>query len=298
MVETAVVVNPAAASGKAPALWRSLAAEHPTLASARRIEVTGVAAAQQAIVAAIDSGIERLIVVGGDGSIHLAANVLLEHEQGMRVALGIVPSGTGSDLARTLGIPREPRAALRHLLAGGERSIDTIAMETADGRRRHVMNVASAGISGLVDAAVNAMPTRTQLAYLQATLSALRRFVPVTARVEVDGETWFDGSLFLLAVANGTTFGRGMRIAPRAELDDGLLDVVLIRAAPLWRIALQLPRVYLGTHLKSPFVQWIRGREVRLVPQADMPPFDLDGETWDPAAATWRVQPASLRILG
>ena len=109
--------------------------------------------------------------------------------------------------------------------------------------------------------------------------------------MEVDGELWHDGGVFLLAVANGRSFGKGMRIAPRAEVDDGLADLVLVRPLPGWQVPLQLPRLYLGRHLGSPYVDWRRARRVRLEPAGGLPPFDLDGETLPSGAGRVRTPP-------
>jgi diacylglycerol kinase (ATP) len=85
-----------------------------------------------------------------------------------------------------------------------------------------------------VDEAVNAVPNRGRTTFLSATLAALRRYACVPVRVALDGKPWFEGPLFLLAVANGTTFGKGMRVAPRARPDDGTFDVVAVAEVSGW----------------------------------------------------------------
>ena len=167
----------------------------------------------------------------------------------------------------------------------------------AAGETRYALNVASAGISGLVDELVNAQGVRGSTAFLTATLTALRRYRPFTARVEVDGELWHDGGVFLLAVANGRSFGKGMRIAPRAEVDDGLADLVLVKPLPGWLVPLELPRLYLGHHLGSRYVDWRRARHVRLEPAGGLPPFDVDGETLPSGAADFEILPGALRFV-
>ena len=115
--------------------------------------------------------------------------------------------------------------------------------------------------------------------------------------MEVDGELWHDGGVFLLAVANGRSFGKGMRIAPRAEVDDGFADLVLVRPLPGWLVPFELPRLYLGRHLGSRYVDWRRARHVRLVPAGALPPFDVDGETLPSGAADFELLPAALRFV-
>lgn len=295
--DTVVVVNPGAAGGRVGRVWDEL--RHvPALAAARIVHAADPATARAEIAATVVDGAARILALGGDGSLHLIANIVLELGRGAEVAIGIVPVGTGGDLARALGVTRDPRTALERALAAHPRPLDAIEVVTDDGRRRYVLNVASAGISGVVDEAVNARPDRGPAAYLAATLGAIWRYRNRPCRVSVDGQPWFEGEVFLVAVANGTSFGRGMRVAPEARPDDGEADIVLIEPIPRWRLVFQMPRIYRGTHLADRHrVRWRRGREVRFEPLAPFPPFDLDGEVFAAAAARFAVLPAALRVL-
>jgi diacylglycerol kinase (ATP) len=296
---TLFLMNPKAGSGRAGQVWDGLRAALPAHPRAiRAITAADPAAADRELAQALaDGSPERLIVVGGDGSVHLAVNTLFRMGVQDRVSLGLVPAGTGSDLARTLGLPREPRAALERALTAPPSPLDALAV-LMDGREPHwALNVASAGISGLVDEMVNAQPVRGTTAFLTATLKALGRYQPFTARVELDGELWYQGGVFLLAIANGRFFGKGMRVAPRAEVDDGLADVVLVRPMPRWQIPLRMPRIYLGTHLDQPNVAWRRARRIRLEPEGPFPPFDVDGELLPSGAATFELLPGVLRFI-
>jgi diacylglycerol kinase (ATP) len=296
-VKLVAVVNPTAGGGRAGSVWEELRRSDARLSHAELVCADGVSRTREALGALLDQGADRLIVFGGDGSLHLVGNLVLERGLGRDVSIGFVPLGTGSDLARALGIPRHRRQALERALDAPPRSLDALELRTGDGRRRFVLNVASAGISGPVDEAVNAIPGRGRAAYLWATLGALRRYRPAPCRVIVDGELWHEGGVLLVAVANGTSFGRGMKIAPRARVDDGEADVVLIRPVATWQLMFRLPQIYLGTHLDSPLVRWGRCRSVRLEPLGEIPPFDLDGEVFPSAAAEIRVLPCALRFL-
>jgi len=251
---------------------------------------------READLAAALPGAGRLLVVGGDGTLHRSVNLLDAAGALPELPLALLPIGTGCDFARSVALPPRPRAVIARLLAARPRAIDLLEVGPA-AQRRLAVNVASAGISGLVDELVNGKPQRGALAFFAATLRALARFRAVPCRVAVDGEPWHEGATYLLAVANGTSFGKGMRIAPAARLDDGLADVVLVRGAARWQLPFQLPRLYLGTHLSAPFVAFRRAREVRLEPLAPLPPLDLDGETAPAGAATFRVLPGRLRLL-
>jgi diacylglycerol kinase (ATP) len=149
----------------------------------------------------------------------------------------------------------------------------------------------------LVDQEVNALPRRSQTAYLSATLRALGRYRPVPCRIAVDGDPWYEGDVFLLAVANGRSFGKGMRIAPKAEVADGLADIVLVEEVPRWQLPLRLPQLYLGRHLNAAPVRCRRGRRVEIEPLGELPPFDVDGEEMVSGAAAIEIVPQALRFL-
>jgi diacylglycerol kinase (ATP) len=296
--ETVVLVNPRAGSGRGAVVWERARAEVEG-AEQLRVVLAGEpeAAARQLGEALGDPEVRRLIAVGGDGTLHLAANRLVAHGLTERVALGMVPAGTGSDLAKALGLPRAPAAALRHALGAEPRAIDLLRVECG-GHRRVVLNVASAGISGPVAERVNATPVKRPTVYLTGALAAVATYRPFHGRVTVDGESFYDGGVYLLAVANGPAFGKGMKVAPGARMDDGLAEVVVVEAMPRWRVPLRLPRLYLGTILGSRAVQHRRGRHVELHSPDPLPPLEIDGETL-PATSPLTIDllPSSLRFL-
>lgn len=295
MSATAVLVNPRAGGGCAGQRWQRWRAHARRLAPLTEYVADGKASALRAVRRAVEEGCERLVVWGGDGTVHLVAGALLEAGAGAHVVLGLVPAGTGSDLARALAVPRRIAPALRRALAGAPQPCDA---GRCDGRQASFffVNIASAGLSGMVDEQVNAQPERGATAFLRATVRAIRAYRAVPARVEVDGATWFENELLLLAVANGTTFGKGMRVAPGADPHDGVFDVVAVRAMTRRRLLGELPRLYLGRHLGAAPVAYTRGRQVRLLPQAALPPFDADGETYASGEAVFTVLPGALRI--
>ncbi|HSL84748.1 MAG TPA: diacylglycerol kinase family protein [Thermoanaerobaculia bacterium] len=312
-MRTIVIVNRGAGGGRGCRVWERTAEAEPLLDGAGVIARASAEEALAELDALLDgragseggglSGIDRLLVVGGDGTLSRVADHLLARAGGrpVEVPLGLVPAGTGSDLAAALGVPRDPAKALRHALdparGARPRPIDALEMTGPGGRRRFGVNVVSAGVSGEVDQAIAVLPKRGATTYLKATLGALARYRPFPCRIAVDGEPWHEGDLLLLAVANGPTFGRGMKIAPDAELDDGLADLVLVPRLPAVQVPIQLPRLYLGKHLTSRYVHFRRGRTLHFEPLADMPPFDVDGDTWPGGPVQIQVRPKALRIL-
>lgn len=297
MREALVVVNSAAGGGRAGEAWSQIEPLAHRLADIEVVTPTGAQATRAAIAAALELGCERVVAFGGDGTVHLVVNSLLAAGAGGDVTLGVVPAGTGSDMARALAVPRDARSALRRALLGLPVPLDA-GRCTGDRGSFHFVNIASAGIGGMVDEMVNAIPGRGTTAFLRATLAALRRYRCVPVRIALDGEAWFEGPILLAAVANGTCFGKGMRAAPQARTDDGLFDVVVageIGGPDLVRRLLQL---YLGRHLDAKPVRWRRAREVRLQPLAPLPVFDADGETYPSGPATFTMLPGALRVAG
>lgn len=295
MSTAAVLVNPLAGGGRAGRLWERWRQRARRLGFTAELVADGAAAALQAVRRLVEEGCERLVVWGGDGTVHLVAGALLEVGAGARVTLGLVPAGTGSDLLRAFAVPRRIGPALRRALLGASQRCDA---GRCDGLRASFffVNIASAGLSGMVDQQVNAQPERGATAFLRATLRAIRAYRAAPVRVEVDGAEWFEDRLLLLAVANGTTFGKGMRVAPGADPGDGVFDVVAVRAVSTLRLVRELPRLYLGWHLSAAPVRHTRGRQVRLNPGAPLPPFDADGETYPSGEAMFTVLPGALRI--
>lgn len=291
-------VNPAAGSGRAGMVWEALVGGHPELQAARLVREADLRLARERLAAALAAPeVRGLVAIGGDGTLHQVANVLLDQGVAERVALGVVPAGTGSDLARTLGVPSDPSAALQSALEGRPRPLDAIHVRRDDGTARYVVNTASAGVSGLVVEAVNALARRGRVTYLAATVRALLRYRPLPCRVTVDGVPFYEGPTFLFAVANGPTFGQGMRVAPPAQVDDGLAEVVVAGDLPRWQLPVYLPWLFLGKHLGRRRVYHRQGRRVRWEPLVPFPPFELDGEALANGPAEMTMLPGALRVL-
>lgn len=286
------VCNPAAGGGKATAIKKRIERIRPgeTWIEGKTADEAGDLLRR----ALEDPDVSRVVTVGGDGTVHGVAEVLLESGLAQRVALAVVPAGTGSDFARGLGIPGRPAEALRRALEHEPRPIDAIAVETDSGRRTFCLNIASAGLSGAVDTAVNA--TERHGSYLWTTVKAVLGYRPVSCRVLADGKELVDGPFFVVAMANGRYFGKGMKVAPDAEVDDGLLDVVAVPPVPKWQLPLRLPQFLFGLHVRMPEVSVVRAKEVRIEPPDGFFPYDLDGETLDAEPATFRVLAGALKF--
>jgi diacylglycerol kinase (ATP) len=310
--KTVIIVNPAARGGWPRRKWpvlepvlRSELGAVDILFTSRTGE--GAELARQAA----QRGAELVVALGGDGTVSEVAAGLLGAAEDLGAeeapcALGYLPCATGGDLRRTLGCPEELREAARAIASAGERRLDAGRIEYTgfDGRARrgYFLNVASAGLSGLVDHLVNdspkALPGRA--AFLLASLRATARYKNPAVRIRLDDRPSEERRLYVLAVANGGYFGGGMHIAPEAEIDDGQLEVVTL--GDLSRLeALRVgARIYRGEHLTLPKVHAARARTVRaepVDPEAKVL-LDVDGETPGRLPATWTVLPGAVRYRG
>lgn len=296
------LVNPTAGNGRALVAWRRLLASTPRANELLEIITPDPESSRRELADVLAAGgIDRVIAVGGDGTAHLVINVLLEGGFADHIALGLIPAGTGSDLARGLGLPRRPEAAFQALFSTAPKPMDAVRIETSDGRHRYIANIASAGLSGKILSAL-AAPTSQQQekqkkSYLATTVRELLTYRPVPYRLQVEGETVFEGPVFLIAAANGCFFGGGMQVAPRARINDGNIEIVVIPPVPKWQLPLRLPQFLTGRHIHLPMVISRKARHLLLECLEDPPPFDLDGEIFHASALEAQILPHVLRIL-
>ena len=282
------LVNPSSGGGSGrralPAIRAALPKGAPLVVSR---DGTHLAAEARRAVA---EGVDRLIVAGGDGTFHLVVPALL----GSATCLGLVPLGRGNDYAVTLGAPRAVPEAVAHALTARERLLDVGRV----GEHRFAF-YAGAGFDSAVSATADGHSRRlpSSITYILATLRTLAWFRPLAARVEWRGGS-FEGELMFATVCNGPMFGGGMLIAPGAELDDGLLDLVLVRRVSKLELLRVFPRVFRGTHVDHPAISIHRTPWVRLRFASDAL-LGCDGEVLGPVPAEGLevdLLPRALRV--
>ncbi len=282
-----LLVNPASGTGRGPAVAVPVA--RVLREAGATVELTyspgPVRCAELAREAAGRGDV--VVAVGGDGMVSSVAGAVVEAGG----VLGIVPSGRGDDFARMLGIGRDPEQVAQTLLEAAPRTVDVI-----DAGRRLVFGSVYAGVDSLASEIVERvrrLPVSTQYAY--AAVRALLGFSPTRYTIEVDGTT-YDEDAYTVVVANSAYYGNGMRIAPAASLTDGLLDVVVVRAASKLRLLRCMPKLYDGSHVDLDEVRVLTGRQVRLSSAAPVTAYG-DGERLAPLPVEARVLPGALQVL-
>jgi diacylglycerol kinase (ATP) len=305
VLRTLVIVNPHSGGGATGRRWRKLEPRVREALGAAEIEQTrGARDAERLAREAVRAGIERVVVAGGDGTLAEVATGLLRAQLGSYAELALLPMGTGCDFARTLGIPRDPIAALEVVRTGKARRIDaghaSYAGKGGAPTDSYFVNAASFGVSSLVVELAQRSARRLggTVAFALATVRALLSYQSARIALRVDGEVACEGRLALVAAANGRHFGSGMQIAPDARVDDGWLDVVCVECASGVRLIPKLPKLYRGTLLGDPVVRFRRGRRI----EADAAPgavlLELDGEPVGALPAQLELRPGALSVIG
>ncbi|MBD8869534.1 diacylglycerol/lipid kinase family protein [Nocardioides donggukensis] len=286
--QIALLVNPTAGRGRG--------ARSAVLAAARLREAGFVVRelvgrdaeeARELGSAAVAEGPEALVVCGGDGLVHLGAGLVA----GTGTALGVIPAGTGNDLARYLDLPRtDPVAAADRIVASRTRRIDL-----ARSGGRHFVTVLAAGFDAVVNERANRMRwPRGQMRYTLATIAELRTFQPIRYTLDLDGVER-RAEAMLVAVGNGPSFGGGLRITEGASFDDGWLDVVLIRPLSRAELVRAYPRLFNGTIVDHPAYERHRVRRVTLA-APDIVTY-ADGERFGALPLTVECVPGALTVI-
>lgn len=291
-----VAINPSAAFGRGS----TVGAQVVSALRAVGLEVTALSEQSfDDLVAAtrhaLEIGTSALVMVGGDGMVNLGANLLA----GSSIPLGIVPSGTGNDTARGLGIPLDDTdaaiAVLIDALSRPPRVIDAARVRAPGGQWRWFVGVLAAGFDAVVNERANLM--RWPRGRSRYTLALLRELVvlrPRSYRLVLDGvESQVEA--MLVSVGNNTSIGGGMLVTPNALLDDGLLDVLVVRPLSRLEFLRIFPRVFKGTHLTDPRVTVHRARTVSI--DSEGLAAYADGERIGPLPLAIEVVPEALRVL-
>ena len=294
-----ILLNPIAGAGRASRLVHHIA----TLSGESAVLVVGASADHVSELArdAVSEGYSRVIAAGGDGTVQAVLNGLMASDE-PRPRLGIVPVGSGNDLARSLGLPRSLSGAVDLAMHGPCAPVD-LGLAHAEGAARWFGSAAGVGFDAQVAAAMAGKRRtwqRGRIGYLATTLAELRRTrnhrVRLTAQ---DGEAASTEELTILlaVVANGAYYGGGMRIAPDATVSDGLLDLITLADVSRMTALRQLPNLYRGTHLRHPAVSARHLTAIEIEPLDGEPlPLHLDGEPWQRTPVRIELHPQAIAV--
>lgn len=308
-MKTLAVINPRSGAGRMATtsgrIARLLAPLGPSLDLAF---TSGPMDAARCTRQGLKDGVERIVAVGGDGTVNEVVNGFFDHGAAVNpdAELAIVEFGTGGDLRKTLGIPDDPRAAVARIVSGSPHRMDVgrLSLNGHNGRptERLFLNVASFGVSGntvrRVDGNQRFKRITGGLAYAVAAFVEVMSYQPRRVRITLDNQPTEEIDLIACAVCNGRYFGGGMKIAPMAEPDDGWFDVITIEKAPKLELLSTIPALFTGRHLEKSCVRHVRARRVsaELVESGKQMFVETDGESAGLLTARFDVLPKVLTL--
>jgi diacylglycerol kinase (ATP) len=284
-----ILVNPNAGRGKARVVLREV------LEVIRRggisADVQESRDAQHLLALSRQAAAEKpdaIVSLGGDGTQHYVLNGIM----GSEIPLGVIPCGSGNDLAKGLGIPLQARAAAEVLCAGNTRRVDL-------GRAGNTVFscIAGAGFDSVVTRYANERVRRLKgsLAYAWSILRSLENYRPEPLEIVSDVQR-FSGEVIFAVVGNNVSYGGGIHLTPRARLDDGLLDVCIVPYIGKWELLRWVPSAYRGLHLRHPRIVYFQARQVSLHSTSRLELFG-DGEFLQELPAAIEVVPGALPII-
>lgn len=304
MSSTLYILNPAAGHGRAAGVWESFKdAAGGKISDADCARTSGPGHAAELAEKGAAAGADRLVAVGGDGTFSemLEGVMRLPADRRRALALAALPAGSGCDLARHLSYPRNHAEFLAMLERGQRRSLDVgrVRCLGLDGlpHERHFVNIAAFGLAGEVAHSIKISGKKFggTVSYALCSARALLTARPLRLRLNADGAD-LSGSYHMGVLANTTSMGGGMLVAPCAKDDDGALDLVLVAGMSRLKLWRNFPRLYRGTHLKEPGISL---REVKVLrAEADVPVYlNIDGEADGMFPAEFEVLPRAVTVL-
>lgn len=290
-MKTCVILNPRAGT----ALAQGQLAEHlRRVPGLTIVETKQPGDGRRLATEAVRSGCDLLVAAGGDGTINEVLNGMAADFG--RAAFGILPLGTANDFARTINLPADVPAAIEILLAGQTEPVDVIRYTGTE--PRYFLNVSAGGFSGLVNEALTDEMKQTwgPLAYLRSAAAVLPNLTDYRTFIACDDGPEQKLHLYNMVVANARYVAGGIPIAPEAQLNDGLADIIIVPAASILELAVLGPQILLGAHLASELIHFRRIRKISVRSEPGMW-FNVDGELIANVPATFEVLPRVLKLV-
>jgi diacylglycerol kinase (ATP) len=230
---------------------------------------------------------EVVVAVGGDGTVNEIASAIV----GTGTCLGIIPFGSGNGLARFLNVPMDTEQAIKTLTKGKVEAIDSATLNG-----KPFFNMAGIGFDAHIAETFSQNKKRGFITYITSTFQEFNKYKPQLYQIEIDGKV-HQREAFMISIANSSQYGNDAHISPHASVQDGLLDVCIIKQFPLWRLIEMGIRMMTKTVEKVKYLEIIRGKHISITRQQDGP-IHLDGEPMmDGKAIDIRVLPASLKVI-
>lgn len=306
-LKTQIIINPESDKGRTGKRWSQIKSALQSFFNEFSYEFTEKPQhASEISRAAIKDGNELIVGVGGDGTMNEIANGFFEEDKIINpdTALGLIPSGTGSDLSRSLNIPPGLKNAMEVITQAPARKIDAgkVIFKSNSGEEleRMFLNIADFGIGGeVVRRVTENRKKRKTSSYLKSLFSAFISYKNKNLIVTIDGQELPADDYLIGAISNGKVFGKGMKIAPEADLEDGRFDVVLVKGMSMFGLLRHARKLYSGTHLSLPNITLIRGSTVKVRSSADEPEetlLELDGEQLGTVPATFSLHPRTFPV--
>lgn len=306
-LKTRVIVNPESNQGRTRRRWAEIREGLRHFVKEFRYDFTEKPfEAIELARAAIKDGSELIIGVGGDGTMHEIANGFYEDARiiNPETSLGIVPSGTGCDLTKSLNIPVGLKNALKVITEAPSARIDVgrARFRSSSGAtmERVFLNIADFGIGGEVVRKVNQRRLeRRASSYVRCLVETMIQYRNKRLGIKIDGRDLPEGEYLIGAIANGRVFGKGMKVAPQAMLDDGLFDTILVKGMRFLEFCRHGWKLINGSHLSHPKISLIRGRRVEATPRGEESVLlELDGEQLGTLPATFEIVPGAMLVKG
>ena len=292
-MRTCIIFNPKAGTAEQ---MEALRAQIRARSHLELFDTTDAAHVRRAVIAAAERRAPMIVAAGGDGTVSAVVNVMMSRRAG--ATLGVIPLGTGNDLARTLALPLDdPLAALALLDDGETRAIDLIRVRIGK-RLLHGVNCAAGGFTGQMNEAITDQIKQTwgPLAYLRGAVKVLPDLTRYHTTIRIDGRAPQRIGAMNVIVANGRTAGGGVVVAPRANPEDGLLDVVIVRTGSMLELTGVAARLIAADYTTSDLVAHERARRVEVWSKPGMW-FNVDGELLSKQRTVFSALPRALRVV-
>ena len=304
---TTVIVNPKSQGGRLGKRWAELADTIGRAFPFDEARTEGPGDATRLAREALRGGAERIVAIGGDGTINEVVNGFFDDAGApinAEASFGLIPFGTGGDFRRTMNIPTDLAEAAAVIAKNHKKRIDVGKLEltTPTGGKAHRMfaNIASFGVSGVVDRMVNESGKKLgRLSFMFATARATWSYKNQRVQLIFDGSERAEMTISTVAVANGRFFGGAMMVAPNAEVDDGMFDVVAMGDFTFGDLVKSGQRLYKGTHLSMDKVSVRRAKVVEALPiePGAVVELDVDGESPGKLPARFEIVPGALWMV-